>query len=183
MFILILVLLEYSEHLPISSHWTIFDCWRYRKVYLGKMLPLLECLYNLKNCIYSQKLWELSQGNLNLLRFRHHILHLLQLFLPGFRFRSFFKDYIFGVVGNWGELVWNSGYCLRLNSPRIWNSSTNYSKVNPEIKNKCTWYRTFAFPRTIIPYFARVMVTFNLRGSFKNPIPGPSLDRTQETIM
>ena len=49
------------------------------------------------------------------------------------------------------------------------------SKERVKGKNKInlTWYRTLAFPKTIIPNLALVIVTFNLLGSFKNPIPGP----------
>ena len=55
----------------------------------------------------------------------------------------------------------------------IYRNSIDYSKDYPKIKEYNTWYKTFAFPMTIIPYLARVIVTFNLLGSLRNPIPGP----------
>ena len=40
--------------------------------------------------------------------------------------------------------------------------------------------KTFAFPKMIKPYLALVNATFNLLGSFKNPMPDASLLLTHE---
>lgn len=49
--------------------------------------------------------------------------------------------------------------------------------------HKSCFDKTFAFPKITNPYFALVKATFNLLGSFKNPMPDASLLLTQESKM
>ena len=61
--------------------------------------------------------------------------------------------------------------------------SRDYPKNELKMWEKRTRDNTFALPQIINPYLALVIVTFNLLGSVKKPIPIPSFDLTHEIII